>query len=93
MRLLTGLFALALFLLTPAVQAEDPLMVDLLKKGAKSDKETLKKLVKKYKIKEVEGTRIIGISREYYIINGKQVDCDNEEMRCVDGKCQMVAKH
>lgn len=88
---IAGLALMALFL-TLGVHAKDPLMTDLLKKAAEDEKKELKERAKRYGIKEVEGTRIIGISREYYIVSGKQVYCDTVEFRCVDGRCQMVAK-
>jgi hypothetical protein len=70
--------------------AIDP--VQDLKKAAKEEGRVLKNRMKKYGIKETGGTRVIGISREYYVINGKQVLCSDVEFKCVDGKCELVLK-
>ena len=70
--------------------ASDPVMVDLLKKGAEQERLEAKK--RQYGIKEKAGFRVIGVSEPYYLIDGVQVRCDNVEMKCANGKCVLVPK-
>ncbi len=70
--------------------ASDPIMVDLLKKGAEAER--LKDKIKHFGIKEKAGTKIIGVSEPYYLIDGVQVRCDDVEMKCSNGKCVLVPK-
>ena len=70
--------------------ASDPVMVDLLKKGAEAER--LKEKMKHFGIKEKPGFKVIGVSEPYYLIDGVQVRCDQVEMKCANGKCVLVPK-
>ena len=70
--------------------ASDPVMVDLLKKGAEAER--LKEKMKHLGIKEKPGFKVIGVSEPYYLIDGVQVRCDQVEMKCSNGKCVLVPK-
>lgn len=91
MKVLTVLMAVVFAANAQPVWAGDSLP-ELLKKAAKEEERELKKRMKKYGIKETGGTRVIGISQEYYVINGKQVPCSDVEFKCVNGKCELVLK-
>ena len=83
--------ALAIFFTLQApVFASDPVMVDLLKKGAEAER--LKEKMKHFGIKEKPGFKVIGVSEPYYLIDGVQVRCDQVEMKCANGKCVLVPK-
>jgi len=83
------LITTAIFL-TFQIQASDPVMVDLLKKGAEQERLEAKK--RQYGIKEKAGFRVIGVSDPYYLIDGVQVRCGDVEMKCANGKCVLVPK-
>lgn len=70
--------------------ASDPIS-EALKKAAEKERR-LQEKIEKYKLKEVPGFRIIGVSEPYYVIDGKNVPCDSVEMKCVNGKCVLVPK-
>ena len=81
---------LTLALFAFSASASDPVLVDLLKKGAEAER--LKEKIKYFGIKEKPGYKVIGVSEPYSIINGVQVRCDQVEMKCSDGKCVLVPK-
>ena len=81
---------IAALLASVSTFASDPVMVDLLKKGAEAER--LKEKMKHFNIKEKSGFKVIGVSEPYYLIDGVQVRCDQVEMKCANGKCVLVPK-
>lgn len=79
-----------LLLASIPLYASDPF--EAMKKAAKEEERQLKAKMKKYGVKEQPGTRVIGVSAEYFIIDGRQVLCSDVEMKCVNGRCTLVPK-
>lgn len=89
MQRFTWILAVVL-LVSLSISASDPIMVDVLKKGAEAER--LKEKMKHFGIKEKPGYKVIGVSEPYYLIGGRQVPCDAVEWKCADGKCVPVPK-
>lgn len=81
---------LALSLVAFGSVASDPIS-EALKKAADKERR-LQEKIKLYKLKETPGYKIIGVSEPYYILEGRQVPCDQVEMKCQNGKCVLVPK-